>query len=162
MPEKKSGKTAEKSASKETKNVTPKVQAPTGPCIRVKKYVVKSPDGTKDVVDKAYLRAYNAGRAGRIFLLDKEGNFVRVIKSDEFVAIWSDKNIGHSKRPVKEGKVAQSLDTAATVPGDKWEHIAHEAHVQFKAIYGLVQSGALKGSKGKGAGRKVEIEDLNL
>lgn len=122
-----------------TKKAAPGPAAKKAPQMNIR--LVKDDAGKIEAVKYAIK---NAGKAGRIFLLNSDGDFVKVVQPSEFVATWLDKTVAHSKRGLDETKVKYlsakcEVEEKSRVVIDK--SITKET---FAAYQKLVNDGALK------------------
>ena len=97
----------------------------------------------------------NGGAAAKIFLLDGDGSFRKVVPADEYVDVWNDEKIARSKRGYSKGQSGY-LARGAVVKADDKEEVVKTVTGTFKAVQKIVDSGALK----KSAKVKVEIIPL--
>jgi len=90
----------------------------------------------------------NAGKAGRIFQLNADGEFQRVVPAGEFASVWGDKSVAHSKRGLSEEKT-QYLSAKAEIDPAQKDDVQAAVKSEFPAILKLVQDGMLKSKRAK-------------
>ena len=97
----------------------------------------------------------NGGGAAKVFLLDGEGSFEKVVGAEEYVDVWNDEKIARSKRGYTKGQSGY-LARGAVVKAAEKEDVVKAVTTAFKAVQKIVEGGGLK----KTPKAKVEIIPL--
>ena len=101
------------------------------------------------------LNICNGGAAAKLFLLDGDGSFEKVVCAEEYVELWNDDKIARSKRGYSKGQSGY-LARGTVVKAAQKDEVVKLVTAQFKAVQKLVESGGLK----KSPKAKVEIIPL--
>lgn len=109
----------------------------------------------RKVKDGIKLSLANAGRAGRIFLLNSKDELERVIDKDEFVDMWKGSEVANSAR-AREGDQLY-LDSKVVVAPEDRDATVEDVQGVFKGLYEAIQSGALRTERKK---RVIEVIPL--
>jgi hypothetical protein len=97
----------------------------------------------------------NGGRAGRIFLLNEDGTFDKVVEADKFIDTWNSESVARSKKGLGD-KATQYLSTKCKVAPEQKTDVIQAIKAEFTGILKLVQDGKLKKAS------KAEIEIIPL
>ena len=97
----------------------------------------------------------NGGAAAKMFLLDGDGSFERVVEAKEYVDVWNDEKVARSKRGYSKGQSGY-LARGTVIKAAQKEEVVKAVTEQFKAVQKIVDDGGLK----KTAKAKVEIIPL--
>jgi len=97
----------------------------------------------------------NGGAAAKLFLLDGDGSFEKVVGAEEYVDVWNDEKVARSKRGYSKGQNGYLARGAVVKAADK-EEVVKAVTGAFKAVQKLVEAGGLK----KSQKAKVEIIPL--
>jgi hypothetical protein len=114
---------------------------------QVKWVVREQADGT------AKLSIQNAGRAGKLFLCNKDASLVEVLNAESFKAAWQDKAVS------KTGKTTggRFISAHVKVAGEQADEVKKDVFANLGGVVRLIQNGGLKGS-----GRKIKVEVIPL
>jgi len=97
----------------------------------------------------------NGGAAAKLFLLDGDGSFERVVGAEEYVDVWNDEKVARSKRGYSKGQSGY-LARGTVIKAEEKDKVVKAVTEQFKAVQKIVEGGGLK----KTAKAKVEIIPL--
>jgi len=97
----------------------------------------------------------NGGAAAKLFLLEGDGSFERVVGAEEYTDVWNDDKIARSKRGYSKGQSGY-LARGTVIKAAQKEEVVKAVTEQFKAVQKIVDDGGLK----KTAKAKVEIIPL--
>lgn len=97
----------------------------------------------------------NGGAAAKLFLLEGDGSFERVIGAEEYVDVWNDDKVARSKRGYTKGQSGY-LARGTVIKVEEKDKVVKAVTEQFKAVQKIVEAGGLK----KTAKAKVEIIPL--
>ena len=98
----------------------------------------------------------NGGAAAKLFLLEGDGSFERVVGAEEYADVWNDDKIARSKRGYSKGQSGY-LARGTVIKAEEKDKVVKAVTEQFKAVQKIVEAGGLK----KTAKAKVEIIPLN-
>ena len=101
------------------------------------------------------LNICNGGAAAKLFLLDGDGAFEKVVGAEEYVDVWNDDKVARSKRGYTKGQSGY-LARGTVIKAAEKEEVVKAVTAQFKAVQKLVEAGGLK----KTPKAKVEIIPL--
>jgi hypothetical protein len=101
------------------------------------------------------LNICNGGASAKLFLLDGDGSFERVVGAEEYVDVWNDEKVARSKRGYSKGQSGY-LARGAVVKTAEKEDVVKAVTTAFKAVQKIVEAGGLK----KTPKAKVEIIPL--
>ena len=101
------------------------------------------------------LNICNGGAAAKLFLLDGDGSFEKVVGPEEYADVWNDEKIARSKRGFAKGQNGYLARGAVVKAADK-EEVVKAVTGAFKGVQKLVEAGGLK----KSPKAKVEIIPL--
>ena len=97
----------------------------------------------------------NGGAAAKLFLLDGDGSFERVVGAEEYVDVWNDEKVARSKRGYSKGQSGY-LARGTVIKAAQKEDVVKAVTTQFKAVQKIVDTGGLR----KTGKAKVEIIPL--
>ena len=97
----------------------------------------------------------NGGAAAKLFLLDGDGSFERVVGSEEYVDVWNDDKVARSKRGYSKGQSGY-LARGTVIKAAQKDEVVTAVTTQFKAVQKIVEGGGLK----RAGKAKVEIIPL--
>ena len=101
------------------------------------------------------LNICNGGASAKLFMLDGDGSFEKVVGADEYVDVWNDEKVARSKRGYAKGQDGYLARGAVVKAADK-EEVVKAVTGAFKAVQKIVEAGGLK----KSSKAKVEIIPL--
>jgi len=101
------------------------------------------------------LNICNGGAAAKLFLLDGDGAFEKVVGAEEYAEVWNDEKVARSKRGYSKGQSGY-LARGAVIKADDKDEVVKAVTAAFKAVQKIVEAGGLK----KTPKAKVEIIPL--
>jgi len=111
--------------------------------------LLKSDDGLQVTGINVFIK--NGGLPSRLFLVNNEGNLVKVVESKDFKATWDNPSIARSKRSLSDEKTQYLSTRASMTPQQMKDKTQFEAMVkrEFTAIKSLVEGGLLHTKRAK-------------